>query len=123
VLLVDTLGQLLDFYAAGDVAFVGGSLVQVGGHNLLEPAALSRPVLTGPHHVNAAEILQALLAADGVRVVSDELQLGRAVSELLADAGARQRMGAQALQVVMANRGSSAQVIGLLAPLLARRPA
>jgi 3-deoxy-D-manno-octulosonic-acid transferase len=123
VLLVDTLGQLLDFYAAGDVAFVGGSLVQVGGHNLLEPAALSRPVLTGPHHGNAGEILQTLLAADGVRVVSDAVQLGRAVSELLADVGARQRMAAQALQVVTANRGSSAQVIGLLAPLLERRPA
>jgi 3-deoxy-D-manno-octulosonic-acid transferase len=123
VLLVDTMGQLLDFYAAGDVAFVGGSLVPVGGHNLLEPAALCRPVLTGPHHGNAREILQALLAADGVRVVSDELQLGRAVSELLADTAARQRLGAQALQVVAANRGSSAQVIGLLAPLLEQRPA
>ena len=52
VLLVDTLGELLDFYAAGDVAFVGGSLVPVGGHNLLEPAALGLPVLTGPHNFN-----------------------------------------------------------------------
>ena len=49
VLLVDTLGELFDFYAAGDVAFVGGSLVPIGGHNLLEPAALGLPILTGPH--------------------------------------------------------------------------
>ena len=87
VLLVDAMGRLLDFYAAGDVAFVGGSLVEVGGHNLLEPAALSRPVLTGPHHANARDVLQALQAADAVRVVSDGAQLGRVVAQLLADAG------------------------------------
>ena len=77
----------------------------------------------GGQTVNAGEILQMLLAAGGVRVVNDEVQLGRAVSELLADPAARQRMGAQALQVVTANRGSSAQVIELLVPLLERRPA
>jgi 3-deoxy-D-manno-octulosonic-acid transferase len=120
VLLVDAMGQLLDFYAAADIAFVGGSLVQVGGHNLLEPAALSRPVLTGPYHANAREVLQALQAAAGVRVIGDGAQLGRAVAELLADAGARQRLGAQALEVVTANRGAGARLMGLLAPLLDR---
>ena len=50
ILLLDTLGELLDFYAAGDVAFVGGSLVPIGGHNLLEPAALGLPILTGPNN-------------------------------------------------------------------------
>ncbi len=128
VLLVDAMGQLLDFYAAGDVAFVGGSLVQVGGHNLLEPAALSRPVLTGPYHANARDVLAALQAADGVRVLSDGAQLGRVVAELLADAGARQRLGAQALRVVTAGRGACTRIMGLLGPLLervagAKRPA
>jgi 3-deoxy-D-manno-octulosonic-acid transferase len=114
VLLVDSMGQLLDFYAAADVAFVGGSLVPVGGHNLLEPAALARPVLTGPGHANARDVLKALLAADGVRVVADGEQLGRAVAELLADADARARLGANALQVVTAGRGAAARTIGLL---------
>jgi 3-deoxy-D-manno-octulosonic-acid transferase len=114
VLLVDTMGVLLDFYAAGDVAFVGGSLVAVGGHNLLEPAALGRPLLTGPSHANAPDVLQALVAAHAVRVVRDGAELGRAVSELLQDAGARERMGAQALQVVAAGRGSCARVLALL---------
>jgi 3-deoxy-D-manno-octulosonic-acid transferase len=122
LLLVDAMGQLLDFYAAGEVAFVGGSLVQVGGHNLLEPAALSRPVTTGPHHANAREVLQALQAADAVRVVSDGAQLGRAVSELLADADLRRRLGARALEVVNANRGACARVMELLAPRLHRAP-
>ncbi|HEV2703161.1 MAG TPA: lipid IV(A) 3-deoxy-D-manno-octulosonic acid transferase [Steroidobacteraceae bacterium] len=114
VLLVDAMGQLLDFYAAGDVAFVGGSLVAVGGHNLLEPAALGRPILTGPDHANARDVLQTLLAAEGVRVVRDATELGRAVTQLLGDPEARRRMGAQALQVVAAGRGSCARVMALL---------
>jgi 3-deoxy-D-manno-octulosonic-acid transferase len=118
VLLMDTMGALLDCYAACDVAFVGGSLVVAGGHNLLEPAALSRPVLTGPHHANGREILAALLANDGVRVVRDAAELGRAVSGLLADASARARMGAHALQVVAEGRGACARVMALLTPLL-----
>jgi len=120
VLLGDTMGQLLDFYAAADVAFVGGSLVRVGGHNLLEPAALARALVTGPHHANAREILQALREAGGVRVVSDAAQLGRTVAELFADADARRQLGVNALGVVTAGRGSCARVIERLAPLLDR---
>jgi 3-deoxy-D-manno-octulosonic-acid transferase len=118
VLLVDAMGQLLDFYAAGDVAFVGGSLVPAGGHNLLEPAALARPVVTGPHHANAREILAALEAADAVRLVSDGAQLGRTVAALLADPDERERLGAHALAVVAENRGACARLMALLAPLL-----
>lgn len=114
VLLVDAMGMLLECYAAADVAFVGGSLVAVGGHNLLEPAALGRPILTGPDHANAREILQALLAAQGVRVVRDAGELGQAVTALLADAEVRQRLGAQALEVVSAGRGACARVMALL---------
>lgn len=114
VLLVDAMGLLLDFYAAGDVAFVGGSLVPVGGHNLLEPAALARPILTGPDHANAREVLQALLAAQAARVVRDAAELGRAVTELLRDAAARQNMGAQGLQVIAQGRGSCARLLALL---------
>ena len=114
VLLVDAMGMLLHCYAAADVAFVGGSLVEVGGHNLLEPAALGRPVLTGPDHANAREILQALLAARGARVVRDGLELGAAVAALFADAGERERMGARALQVVSAGGGACERVMALL---------
>jgi len=117
VLLVDAMGLLLDFYAAGDVAFVGGSLVPVGGHNLLEPAALARPILTGPSHANAREVLQALLAVQGIRVVRDAAELGRAVTQLLQDAELRHRMGVQALQVVAQGRGSCARVLELLPAL------
>ncbi len=60
MLLVDTLGELMMFYAAADIAFVGGSLIAtVGGHNLLEPAVLERPILVGPHNFNAPDIAQS----------------------------------------------------------------
>ena len=118
VLLVDAMGQLLDFYAAADVAFVGGSLVPVGGHNLLEPAALSRPVLTGPYHANAREVLEALEAAGGVQTVRDAAELAAAVAALLTDAPARQRLGAQGLQVVVANRGACERLMALLTTAL-----
>jgi 3-deoxy-D-manno-octulosonic-acid transferase len=114
VLLVDAMGMLLDCYAAGDVAFVGGSLVPIGGHNLLEPAALGRPILTGPSHANAREIHATLLAADAVRVVHDSAELADAVAQLLSDPDSRQRMGARAQQVVTLGRGACARVLELL---------
>ena len=64
MLLVDTLGELLSFYAAANVAFVGGSLVPIGGHNLLEPAALNRPIIVGPHTFNAADIAEIFSRAE-----------------------------------------------------------
>jgi 3-deoxy-D-manno-octulosonic-acid transferase len=79
---------------------------------------LSRPVLTGPHNGNAREVLQALQAADAVRIVADGEQLGRTVAALLADTGARQQLGAHAQQVVAESRGACARVMDLLMPLL-----
>ena len=78
VLLGDTMGELMTFYAAADVAFVAGSLVPIGGHNLLEPASVGRPVLTGPHNFNGEEIAQLLMDAGAAVVVSDAGQLAHA---------------------------------------------
>jgi 3-deoxy-D-manno-octulosonic-acid transferase len=105
VVLVDTLGELRDFYAAADLAFVGGSLVPVGGHNLLEPAAFGVAILTGPQQFNAPQISQALLAAGGLRIVNDATELASAAVELLADPSARAKLGAAAREVIAANRG------------------
>jgi len=119
VLLLDSLGELLGFYAAADVAFVGGSLVPVGGHNLLEPAALGIPVLTGPNTFNSAEIARLLLARGAAEVVTDAAGLGTRVSELLADPQARARMGAAGRASVDGNRGALAKLLALIEPLLA----
>jgi 3-deoxy-D-manno-octulosonic-acid transferase len=81
VYLLDTLGELPAFYSAGDVAFVGGSLVPIGGHNLLEPAALSLPIVAGPHNFNSADIAQMLVEHGAVRIVHDAAQLAAVVVE------------------------------------------
>jgi 3-deoxy-D-manno-octulosonic-acid transferase len=118
VLLLDSLGELLDFYAAADVAFVGGSLVPVGGHNLLEPAALGVPILTGPHNSNSEEIARLLIARGAAEVVHDAAELGARVGALLANPEARVRIGAQGRVSVDSNRGALGKLLGLIEPLL-----
>jgi 3-deoxy-D-manno-octulosonic-acid transferase len=119
VFLGDSMGELTQFYAAADVAFVGGSLVKVGGHNLLEPAALGVPALTGPHNFNAADIAAQLIEAGAVDVVGDAGALAERVSALLTDAGERERRAAAGHQVLGENRGSLARLLALVRPLLA----
>ena len=94
--VVDTLGELLRFYATADVAFVGGSLVPIGGHNVLEPAALSVPVVVGPQTFNFVEITASLIDAGAALRIADAGELGDTVIELLADAPKRKRLGAAA---------------------------
>jgi 3-deoxy-D-manno-octulosonic-acid transferase len=121
VYLVDTLGELPMFYAAADVAFVGGSLVQVGGHNLLEPAALGLPVLAGPHNFNAEDIASILAESGGLEIVPDAQGLGEAVTALLLDPALRAERGARARRVFEQSSGALERLRQLLAPLLARR--
>jgi 3-deoxy-D-manno-octulosonic-acid transferase len=118
VMLGDTMGELMMFYAAADLALVGGSLVPIGGHNLLEPASLGRPVLTGPHNFNSEEIAGLLLDAGAARIVTDSGQLAEAVVELFASAGLRESMGAAGRAVLDANRGALDRLLQLVEPLL-----
>ncbi len=122
VLLVDTLGELLDFYAAADVAFVGGSLVPTGGHNLLEPAALGLPILTGPHNFNSEEIARLLISRGAAEIVTDGRALGRRVAALLSDPAERARRGAEGQASIDSNRGALAKLLGLINPLLQQEP-
>jgi 3-deoxy-D-manno-octulosonic-acid transferase len=118
VFLVDTLGELLSFYSAGDVAFVGGSLVPIGGHNLLEPAALGLPVLAGPNNFNSADVAKLLVEGGAVRIVHDANELAVAVGEFLADPAARSGMGARGRRAVEENRGAVRRLMEFLQPLL-----
>lgn len=118
VLLLDTLGELLGFYAAGDVAYVGGSLVPVGGHNLLEPASLGKPVVSGPHHFNSPEAASRLGACGALQVVHDGSALADAVGALLSDPEEAVRRGRAGREVVRLNRGAAARSLALLAPWL-----
>jgi len=119
VLLGDTMGELMMFYAAADVAFVAGSLVPIGGHNLLEPASVGLPVLTGPHNFNGEEIAGLLVDAGAASVVTDARQLADAVADLLGDPARRRDMGAAGKAVLEANRGALDRLLRLVDPLLA----
>jgi 3-deoxy-D-manno-octulosonic-acid transferase len=119
VFLGDSMGELTLFYAASDVAFVAGSLVPIGGHNLLEPAALGIPVLTGPHNFNAADIAALLEASGGAEILAGADALPARVSALLADGEERTRRGIAARQTLEANRGALGRLLALLDPLLA----
>jgi 3-deoxy-D-manno-octulosonic-acid transferase len=118
VLLGDTMGELMMFYAAADVAFVAGSLAPIGGHNVLEPASLGRPVLTGPHNFNGEEMAQMLMDAGAALIVSDAEQLAHAVMGLFADANLCAVMGAAGKAALDANRGALERLMTLVDPLL-----
>jgi 3-deoxy-D-manno-octulosonic-acid transferase len=119
VLLVDTLGELMMFYAAADIAFVGGSLIAtVGGHNLLEPAVLERPILVGPHNFNAPDIAQLMIECGAARAVDSSEQLAAAILDLYTNPAARADMGARANAIVAGNRGALSRVMELIEPLL-----
>lgn len=118
VFLGDSMGELTLFYAAADVAFVGGSLEQVGGHNLLEPAALGLPVLTGPHTFNAPDIAELLIADSSAQVVRTVDELADHVGALFGDASERERRGGAGRKVVDENRGTLQRLLNLIEPLL-----
>jgi 3-deoxy-D-manno-octulosonic-acid transferase len=114
VLLVDGVGHLANLYKLGVAAFVGGSLVPEGGHNMLEPAALGVPVLFGPHTDDFAEPATMLERAGGGQRINDAQALGHAVAALLRDPERRRSMAGKAEKVLAANRGALARSVELL---------
>ena len=118
VFIGDTMGELPLFYAAADVAFVGGTLVESGGHNMLEPAALGLPVLFGPNVFNFAEISRRLVEAGGAETVSDSASLGRAVIGYLSDADLRHTTGGKGRAFVESNRGAGDHVLAMISAYL-----
>jgi len=118
VLVGDTMGELLLLYALADSAFVGGSLVPNGGHNLLEPAALAKPVLSGPHLFNFLEIAAMLREAGALEEVEDAQGLALAVQRLFELPQDAQRMAQASLNVMQANQGALQRLLDGLARLL-----
>lgn len=118
VFLGDSMGELTTFYAASDVAFVAGSLVPIGGHNLLEPTALGVPVITGPHNENAADIAELLLEAGAARIARDPQDIAREVAALLGDPQGRASRAGAGLNALARNRGSLGRLLALVDPLI-----
>lgn len=118
VFVGDTMGELPLFYAAAGIAFVGGTLVPVGGHNLLEPAALGRPVITGPHLFNTQEIADMFASVGASVVVRDASELATTLAGLFADPKAATAMGRRGLEILEKNRGALGRLLRLIDPLL-----
>ena len=114
VLLVDTLGELQAFYAASDAAFVGGSLVPVGGHSLLEPAVLGLPIVSGPHTQNGADVAALLTQAGALTIVEDARGLADAIHVVFDDPGTARDAGARGRAAVAANRGAVSRIADLV---------
>lgn len=118
VYLGDTMGELLLMYSVADVTLVAGSFAPIGGHNLLEPAALGKPILTGPLVFNIPEVCQLLADVQGMQIVQDAEDLAQTVLCLLEGEAERQKMGQSAYQVVQANRGALQKQMHLIQELL-----
>lgn len=111
----------MKFFAAGDVAFVGGTLVPVGGHNLLEPAALGLPVLAGPHLENVRDVAEMMREAGALTLVQDPDTLAAAAAWLLGNPATRQSIGQVAREKVQENRGALDKALALAKKYLPRR--
>lgn len=122
VLLGDVMGELLDFYAGADAAFVGGSLTAVGGHNPVEPAALGVPIVMGPYTGNVAESVQRLAEAGALRRARDAGDVARWLTAWLTDPGARRRAGRAGRAAAADSRGALESMRAMLDPLFARQP-
>jgi 3-deoxy-D-manno-octulosonic-acid transferase len=128
VVVLDTVGELAQLYRLSTVAFVGGSLVPTGGHNILEPAVFGRPILFGPHMQNFQDIAATFLEAGAAIQVSDEADLEATLCDLLADPARREALGRAAQAIVEMNHGARERTLAAIAELLppggavARRP-
>jgi 3-deoxy-D-manno-octulosonic-acid transferase len=117
VFLLDSIGELAAIYALADVAFVGGSLVPRGGHNVLEPAYFGKPIIVGPHTENFRDIIRRFEQANAI-VRVERGKLIPKVNELLLDATESAALGARAKQVMDANAGATERTVSALEVLL-----
>jgi 3-deoxy-D-manno-octulosonic-acid transferase len=120
VFLIDTLGELQMLYATADIAFVGGSLVPIGGHSLLEPALLGLPMLSGPHTHNGQDIAALLEQSGALRIVRSREDLGHALRAWVHEPDAAHAAGDRGRLAVAANRGAVGRLLAMIEPLLSR---
>ncbi|MGH9678766.1 MAG: 3-deoxy-D-manno-octulosonic acid transferase, partial [Candidatus Acidiferrales bacterium] len=118
VFLLDSLGELAGLYRLADAVFVGGSLVPIGGHNILEPAAFGKPPIHGPHMENFREMAAAFQDADASIRIANAEELASAWRGLLEDSGRAARMGASARALVDRNRGATRRVMSYVEKII-----
>ena len=118
VLLGDSMGEMFAYYAACDLAFIGGSLLPLGGQNLIEACALGKPVLIGPHTFNFALVTEEAIGAGGARCVADADELVQQAAQLLHDQAQRSAMGLRASQFASVHKGATLRTVGMLRHLI-----
>lgn len=118
VFVLDVIGRLMDFYQISDIVFVGGSLVIKGGHNILEPASLGKPILSGQHMFNFRDIAELFLRNNAIIVVHNDEEIAVNVRELLNDASLRQALGSAGRALILQNKGATARNLELIRELL-----
>ena len=123
IVVLDTLGELLKCYSLCDIAFLGGTLVNIGGHNLLEPAAYGVPVLFGPYVESMRTVAEDLLACGGGRRVSGKEELEEVLNRLLDDSFERRNMGGRAKDLLRKNQGAVSRYLDLVAKALGKSKA
>src|SRR5258706_10586298 len=118
VVVLDTIGELAQLYQVATAVFVGGSLVDQGGHNILEPAIFGKPIVFGAHMQNFKEIADTFLTNDAAIQVRSDEELGKVLLTLVTDPVRRARLGAAARALVEANRGAKSKTLDVIADLL-----
>jgi 3-deoxy-D-manno-octulosonic-acid transferase len=118
VIVLDSIGELAQLYQLATVVFVGGSLVDHGGHNILEPAVVGKPIVFGPYMQNFKEIAESFIANGAAVCVQSERELDDELLALLTDPVRRAGMGAAARALVEANRGAKEKTLAAIAALV-----
>jgi len=114
IMLLDTIGELAAIYSAGDIVFIGGSLVDKGGQNIIEPAMLSKPVIFGHNMSNFAQIKKIFLKEKAAIQVRDKAELKKALKSLLSDANSRKVIGKKASEIIAKNNGAARRTLDLI---------
>ena len=114
VFILDTIGQLLFFYAVSDIVFIGGSLIKKGGHNILEPALFGRPILFGPHMFNFRDMSELFIKRSAARTIENSHDFFEQVRSLLNNFFELETMGKNARQLVLENQGAAARSVELI---------
>ncbi|MCX5693980.1 MAG: 3-deoxy-D-manno-octulosonic acid transferase [Candidatus Omnitrophica bacterium] len=117
VFILDTNGELLNYYSAADIVFVGGSMVKKGGHNILEPASLKKPVIFGPYMFNFREISELFLKNQAALVASNDKELTDKVKEILSSSLLAKGLGQRAYEVIIKNRGATNKTVQIIKQL------
>jgi 3-deoxy-D-manno-octulosonic-acid transferase len=117
VFILDTIGELMNYYSAADIVFVGGSLVKKGGHNILEPASLKKPVIFGPYMFNFRDISELFLSNKAASLAGNRKELVDKIKEILSNNLYAQSMVERAYALLIANRGATVKNIKIIEQL------